>query len=259
MSEPRTGRSFIVRPRQRAFTLVELLVVIGIIGLLLSVILPSLNKARQQARKTACVSNLHQIGTTIHAYAHDYNDTIPFGPETGSFFYPIIGNVTSLISLGNGEPVGLGLLLESYLAEQPKVLFCPGADQPSMADQQLARVGRWEAQCDYYYRHASVAILSGTPDLSHIRLSRLGSNRNGHSIAALAMDVQFLAHSSLEVWGVFTRTSHRRRICNILFADGGVLSEDNTEDPYTIDIGNGIPQDALDKILQRFEQADQLR
>jgi prepilin-type processing-associated H-X9-DG protein len=174
----------------------------------------------------------------------------------GGNFYTVTGDVTSLISLMNGAPVGLGLLLQNYLAEQPKVLFCPGTDQPSDADAQLARVGRKQAQADYYYRHASVALLVGTPDTFHIQLGRLGKNRNGRSISALVMDVQFLAHPSLASFQVVTRTSHEQKISNILFADGQVVSQDNTDGRFTVDIGF-YPYDALDKILKAFELADE--
>jgi prepilin-type N-terminal cleavage/methylation domain-containing protein len=247
---------------RRAFTLIELLVVIAIIAMLLSILVPSLKNAHHQARKVACAANLRYVGVAIQAYANDYNDTIPFGPAgrpiAGSNFYTVTGNVTSLLSLQDGAPVGLGLLLDGYLSSQPKVLFCPGADQPSEAEAQLARVGIKQSQSDYYYRHASVALLVGAPDLSHLRLSRLGKNRNGRSIAALAMDVQFLAHPSLASFGVVSRTSHRQNALNILLADGQVLTHSNMDQSFTIDVG-AHPYDALNMILQAFEWADELR
>ena len=64
-----------MRPRNqtsRAFTLVELLVVIGIIALLISILLPVLSKAQQQARKTSCLSNIRQMGMAFNMYTHDH-------------------------------------------------------------------------------------------------------------------------------------------------------------------------------------------
>lgn len=59
----------------RGFTLVELLVVVSIIALLIAILLPSLRKAREQAKCAVCLSNLHQIGLSLTTYAlenHDY-------------------------------------------------------------------------------------------------------------------------------------------------------------------------------------------
>jgi len=244
------------------FTLIELLVVIAIVSVLLAILSPALRQARDHARRAACASNLRQVGAAIYVYAHDFDDTIPFGPSgrpvTGSNFYTVTGNVTSLLSLEDGAPVGLGLLLTGYLAQQPKVLFCPGADQPSEATDQLARVGSAQAQSDFYYRHASVALLSGTPRSFHVRLSNLGRNSQAVPIAALVSDVQFLAHSSLAAFQVKTRTSHRKAVSNIFYAAGHVRTLSNRDDELTVDIGT-VPYDALERILAMFEHADEHR
>ena len=67
------------KKRVCGFTLVELLVVISIIALLVAILLPALNKARQQAQATACLANLHQIGLATVFYANDWNDYLPRG------------------------------------------------------------------------------------------------------------------------------------------------------------------------------------
>lgn len=63
--------------RRSAFTLVELLVVIGIIALLIGIILPALHRSRATAKRVVCGSNLRQIGTGITMYAHDNRDHGP--------------------------------------------------------------------------------------------------------------------------------------------------------------------------------------
>jgi prepilin-type N-terminal cleavage/methylation domain-containing protein/prepilin-type processing-associated H-X9-DG protein len=82
MTHTRTPRS----TRSRGFTLVELLVVIGIIALLISILLPSLNKARRSARTVACASNLRSILQGMQIYVAQNKGYFPGGANSSGAF-----------------------------------------------------------------------------------------------------------------------------------------------------------------------------
>jgi prepilin-type N-terminal cleavage/methylation domain-containing protein len=107
--------------RRRAFTLVELLVVIGIIAILISVLLPTLNRAQESARKAVCLSNMRQLSDYLKLYSIAYKDNIPIGfMDQKAFSYLLNWNNS------NGtKPSQMGLLVEAGLVKDPKAFYCP--------------------------------------------------------------------------------------------------------------------------------------
>jgi prepilin-type N-terminal cleavage/methylation domain-containing protein/prepilin-type processing-associated H-X9-DG protein len=84
----------------KGFTLVELLVVIGIIALLISILLPSLNRARETANRVKCASNLRQIGQAIQLYSNENKGLYPrtFFDGTGGIYSQTVSNLGSQAS-----------------------------------------------------------------------------------------------------------------------------------------------------------------
>jgi prepilin-type N-terminal cleavage/methylation domain-containing protein/prepilin-type processing-associated H-X9-DG protein len=108
---------------RRAFTLVELLVVIGIIAILISILLPALTRARESANRAACLSNLRTIGQMTWIYANSNKDQIPLGTIKERY------QEAYWVRLDNRWPTW-GPLYQSKLMNSPKAFYCPSAADP---------------------------------------------------------------------------------------------------------------------------------
>jgi prepilin-type N-terminal cleavage/methylation domain-containing protein len=121
---------------RRGFTLVELLVVIGIIAVLIAVLLPALSQAREQARRTVCLNNVRQLVTATLIYANENDQTLP---DAGSSNSPLeaplaprtwtLPAYTPMPGLGPDTYVlpSIGDLLQRHLPAGPPVWNCPSA------------------------------------------------------------------------------------------------------------------------------------
>lgn len=124
------------RPRPRAFTLVELLVVIGIIALLVGILLPTLNRAREAASRTQCLSNMRSVYQLMKIYEVQYKGAVPMGVGAAASGTMVHANnyfLSRRVTAGDPHPdtnvryVGVGFLFPANILKEGegKIFYCP--------------------------------------------------------------------------------------------------------------------------------------
>ena len=183
---------------KRAFTLLELLVVIAVIGILAALLLPSLSRAKEKARRTACLSNLRQVNFAIKLYADDNADSLP------------------LLSQPNPYPNGVGAyykqLVKSYLgllgpaSPDEKVFICPS--DRTMHTQVT------HAFTSYTFN----GYETGEGDIPRITGQKVGAIRNPTRAVLVGEWPAFFGGS----WHPFVREDYRDAKNELGFVDGHV-------------------------------------
>jgi len=228
----------------RGFTLIELLVVISIISLLVSILLPSLAKAKELAREATCLTRISGQVKAVHMYATENNSAIPIGPAAMSqmacnWIFMAPPSWTTFTTNAHG----LLITKEYVLAE---MMFCPD-DDSGTAIGELEEAKRGEETnvfCSYIYRQLDEM------DPVVNCLDTLGKNSIGDNVSALIFD----ANSRLPNNPI--RFNHRGERINIAFVDGSANTFEQkgdefflreTDNPYN-------PMPRLDEIVQAADK-----
>jgi len=243
-----------VRRKRGAFTLIEILVVIGIIGLLMAFLLPTLEKAREQGTAVKCANNLRTLGEMLSLYANENHGSYPrtrYVPDAPLAFGTNPASPDPFSVTGpNVNDVTAALFLLVRTERMPVVMFvCPYDDvntwTPDPAPDPSNRSNFTDYQKNLGYSFANPYPSSAARDAGYSFTSHL---RGSFAVAA---------DMNPGTGGMKNSESHEDRGQNVLYADGHVQWEQgptvgiDNDNIYTNKLGKVIasPVDATDSVL----------
>jgi prepilin-type N-terminal cleavage/methylation domain-containing protein/prepilin-type processing-associated H-X9-DG protein len=154
-----------MRRHAHGFSLVELLVVIGIIAVLIAIMMPALTRARQQAQWVQCQSNLRQIGLNLEIYANDWKGWI-FPPRLGAnrpreqrwpihVFKPSVWNPKIMLCPSDFEPAEEhSYLLNNHLADPDRPIKFSSKNLGGLTSSDVVIMGEKVSSWNDYYMNA---------------------------------------------------------------------------------------------------------
>jgi prepilin-type processing-associated H-X9-DG protein len=228
-----------------AFTLVELLVVIGIIALLLAILLPTIGKARQSAQRVACLSNLREVSNSFRLYALNNRDHVPLGYRAGQ-----AKQFNSMIYSGTTKHFVLfGLMYLANAMPRPEVFFCPSENDPrSMLNTSM---NPWPPAVD-----PTINVACGYAGRPEVALPDDPAAVTDYSLPKLATFKNKAVFSDLTSVPARVDTRHRTGI-NVLYGDGSAnwvdrkRFNDDLQVCTSINISFNVNQDRIWLALDR--------
>ncbi len=163
-----------LRVRSSGFTLIEVLVVIAIIGILVALLLPAVQRAREAARRIQCVNNLKQVGIALHVY-HDIHSRLPSGYTfKEGFTWGGFGWATMILPGVEQKPLFDAANFAMPMWSDANTTVCTSAISFYLCPSDETSQGRFLVRAPYSYAMASYVASYGPGDMDALPDDRRG-------------------------------------------------------------------------------------